>query len=55
MNPKHLRLFRFLRSFELKRVDMLTYPKVVKRLWKEVRACPRVCYTTVLGFGAIGT
>ena len=51
----YLRLFRFCRTFDLEGVDMLTYPKATKQLWKEVKACPRVCYTTVFGFEAIGT
>ena len=48
-------LIRFYRTFELKGVDMLTYPKVVIGLWMEVRTCPRVCYTTALGFAATST
>ena len=43
-------LIRFLRTFELEEVDMLTYPEVVEGLWIEVRTCPPVYCTTRLGF-----
>ena len=46
------RLIRFLGTFELKRVDMLTYPKVLQELRIGVTACPRAYCIMGLGFAA---
>jgi hypothetical protein len=50
---REIRFIRFYRTFELNGVDMLTYPECLHGLWMEVRTCPRICYTTFAGFGAM--